>query len=66
MALEPFMQGLMTESEAIELARNYKYAGRNATVTESFQPGKKYVQVYLPALKYIPRPSRIYQQKIWK
>ena len=66
MALEPFMQGPMTEIEAIELARKYKDAGRNATVTESFQPGKKYVLVYLPALKYIPRPSKTYQQKIWK
>lgn len=66
MALEPFMQGPMTEQEATELANKYKASGRRVSITASFQPGLKYVQVYLPASRFRPRQSAIYQQKIWK
>lgn len=66
MAIEPFMQGPMTETEARELEKRYRASGRRVSVTESFQPGLKYVQVYLPALKHAPKQSNIYQQKIWK
>lgn len=66
MALEPFMQGPMTEQEATELAKKYKASGRRVSITASFQPGLKYVQVYLPVSRFRPRQSAIYQQKIWK
>lgn len=66
MALEPFMQGPMTEQEATDLANKYKASGRRVAITASFQPGLKYVQVYLPVSRFRPRQSAIYQQKIWK
>lgn len=66
MALEPFIQGPMTEQEATELANKYKASGRRVSITASFQPGLKYVQVYLPVSRFRPRQSAIYQQKIWK
>lgn len=66
MALGLFMQGPMTESEAAALSKKYKKAGRRASITDSFQPGLKYVQVYLPVSKHRPRASNIFQQRIWK
>ena len=66
MAVEPFMQGPMTDDEARELAKRYRAAGRKVSITESFQPGLKYVQVQLPTLKFAPRSSNVYQQKMWK
>lgn len=66
MALELFTQGPMTEAEAIALQKRYRAEGRRVSVTDSFHPGLKSVHVFLPSLKYAPRPSRNYQQKIWK
>lgn len=66
MALDLFMQGPMTEAEAIDLAKKYRISGRRVSVTESFQPGLKYVQVYLPVSKHRPRQSNTYQQRMWK
>ena len=66
MGLGLFIQGPMTELEARELVSRYRFNGRKASITPSFQPGLKLVQVYLPALKHKPRSSKSYQQKIWK
>ena len=66
MALDLFMQGPMTEQEATELANKYKASGRRVSITASFPPGLKYVQVYLPVSRFRPRQSATYQQRIWK
>ena len=66
MALGLFIQGPMTESEAVELAGKYRLTGRKVSITDSFHPGLKIVQVYLPVSKYRPRPSSTYQQRMWK
>ncbi len=56
----------MTEAEANALEKRYRAAGRRVSVTDSFHLGLKSVHVFLPSLKYAPRPSRTYQQKLWK
>ena len=66
MAAEPFMQGPMTEEEAKQLEKRYRASGRKVSITDSFQPGLKYVQVLLPVRKFAPRSSNVYQQKMWK
>lgn len=66
MAIGLFIQGPMEKREAEELAIRYRKAGRHVDITPSFQPGLMLVQVRLPTLKYRPKPSRIYQHKIWR
>jgi hypothetical protein len=66
MALEWFQQGPMSFDEAERLAARYRKAGRDVNVIEWFNPGERMVNVRLPALHKAPRPSRTYQQKLWK
>ena len=66
MALGLFIQGPMTENEAVELAGKYRKLGRRVAITPSFQPGLQFIQVYLPVSKNRPNKSNVYQNKIWK
>ena len=66
MAYSTFIQGPMTRDEADELASRYRSMGRTVTITPSFNIGLYLVQVRLPEMKFVPKPSIKFQQKIWR
>lgn len=66
MALGWFQQGPMSADEAEQLAARYRAAGRNVSIIHWFNIGERMVNVQLPEMKKKPRPSRTYQQKLWK
>lgn len=66
MALGWFQQGPMSADEAERLAERYRAAGRQVSIIQWFNIGERMVNVRLPEMKKKPRPSRTYQQKLWK